>query len=160
NLSKLEIQVIDPAIADKRAALVIVWNKVHRFARLWRKLGWTMRDLDKAIISLQPKNAAGQVELTDTFVVQLSHIERLSEQFGMPVVNLLGFWAPIDTGRYQDHFAEGEPAVPSLYAQLFNNKTAAGQSLAEDPATLTGKLSDKAATIAAALQVTIDELSL
>lgn len=162
NLSKLEIQVVDPSIPDanKRAALIAVWNKVHRFARLWRKLGWPMRDLDKAIISLQPKNAAGQVDLTENFVVQLSHIERLNAQFGMPIVNLLGFWAAIDTGRYQDHFAEGEPAIPSLYAQLFNNKTAAGQSLAEDPATLTGKLSDKAATIAAALQVTIDELNL
>lgn len=158
-LNEMEIRVVDPAFPDnasKRAALKVVWNKIHRFARLQRKLGWTMRDLDKAIMALNPVNP----DITSNFLLQLSHIERLRAQFDLPVVNVLSFWAAIDTGRYRDHFAEGEPAVPSLYAQLFNNKSAAGQSLAEDPATLTGKLSENAPAIAAALQVTVDELNL
>ncbi|HEU4835000.1 MAG TPA: neuraminidase-like domain-containing protein, partial [Pyrinomonadaceae bacterium] len=162
NLSEMEIRVVDPAIPDanKKDVLKAVWNKIHRFVRLARKLGWTMRDLDRAIVALQPLNAAGKLDITSIFMVQLSHIERLRAQFDLPVVNILSFWAAIDTARYQDHFAEGEPVVPSLYAQLFNNKSAAGQSLAEDPATLTGKLSENAPVISAALQVTVDELNL
>lgn len=160
NLSKLEIQVVDPQVTDdaaKKAILIATWNKVHRFVRLARKLGWTMRDTDKAIVALQPKTA-GNLDITADFLVQLSHIQRL-RQFGLPVVNLLCFWATMDTGHYLDHFIEGEPAVPSLYATLFNNRAAAGQSLPEDPASLSGQLSENKSRIAAALQISIDELS-
>ncbi|HKG46484.1 MAG TPA: neuraminidase-like domain-containing protein, partial [Pyrinomonadaceae bacterium] len=159
NLSRLEIRVVDAGITDKPAALRAAWNRMHRFARLWRKLGWTMREIDKAIVAFQPKTS-GNLDLTADFLVQLSHVQRLRAQFNLPVVNLLSFWADIDTGRYFDNFAEGAPPVPTLYAQLFNNKSAAGQALAEDPAKLTGKLSENASTIAAALQVTSDELNL
>ena len=159
DLSKFQIQVIDPSESDKPAALRAAFNRMHRFARLWRKLGWTMRDLDKAIVALQPKKD-GKLDLTADFMVRLSHIERLRAQFNLPVVNLLSFWAPIDTGRYVDQFAEGQPAVPTLYAQLFNNKSASGQSLAEDPLALTGKLSENKSTIAAGVQVSVDDLNL
>ena len=158
NLSKLKIQVTDSTVTDKRAALKDAWKKIHRFVRLSRKLGWTMRDLDKAIVALQPTPASR--DITVNFLLHVSRIKRLSEQLGLPVVNLLSFWANMDAGRYLDHFAEGEPAVPSLYATLFNNRAAAGQSLAEDPATLTGQLSANKSRIAAALQISIDELSL
>ena len=163
NLSKLEIQVVDPQVTDdaaKKAILIATWNKIHRFVRLARNFGWTMRDLDKAIVALDPKTATGQLEITVEFLVQLSHIQRLSAQFSLPVVNLLCFWATMDTGRYIDHFIEGEPAVPSLYATLFNNRAATGQSLPEDPLTLTGKLSENKSRIAAALQISIDDLAL
>ena len=160
NLSRLQIQVTDSQITDKKAALKDAWNKIHRFVRLARKLGWTMRDLDKAIVALQPKNASVKLDITAAFLVQVSHIQRLSAQFGLPVVNLLSFWAAMDTGRYLDHFAEGEPAVPSLYATLFNNRAAAGQSLSEDPLALSGKLSETKSRIAAALQISIDDLTL
>jgi hypothetical protein len=159
NLSGLEIQVTDSQVSDKKAALIEAWNKIHRFVRLARKLGWTMRDLDKAIVALQPKSGAN-LDITADFLVQVSHIQRLSAQFSLPVVNLLSFWSTMDAGRYLDHFIESEPAAPSLYATLFNNRAAVGQSLPEDPAMLTGKLSDNKSRIAAALQISIDELSL
>ena len=158
NLSRLKIQVTDSQITDKKAALTEAWNRIHRFVRLSRKLGWTMRDLDKAIAALRPMNGAN-LDITAAFLVQLSHIRRLSAQSGLPVVNLLSFWATMDTGRYLDHFTEGEPAVPSLYATLFNNRAAAGQSLPEDPSSLDGKLSENASRIAAALQISIDDLN-
>jgi Tc toxin complex TcA C-terminal TcB-binding domain/Neuraminidase-like domain/Salmonella virulence plasmid 28.1kDa A protein len=159
NLSRLKIEVTDSAITDKKAALKEAWNKIHRFVRLSRKLGWTMRDLDKAIVALQPKNGAN-LDITAGFLVEVSRIQRLSAQFGLPVVNLLSFWKTMDSGRYLDHFVEGEPAVPSLYATLFNNRAAAGQSLPEDPATLNGKLSENKSRVGAALQISIDDLSL
>jgi len=162
NLSKLEIQVVDPQVPaeNRKAVLTATWKRIHRFVRLSRKLGWTMRDLDKAIVALQPKNDAATLDITAGFLAQVSHIQRLSAQFGLPVVNLLSFWAPMDAGRYLDQFAEGEPPVPSLYATLFNNRAAAGQSLPEDPATLTGQLSQNTSRIAAALQISLDDLAL
>lgn len=159
NLSRLEIQVTDSTVSDKKAALIEAWKKIHRFVRLARKLGWTMRDLDKAIIALQPKTGT-DLDITAAFLVQVSHIQRLSAQFSLPVVSLLSFWGTMDAGHYLDQFSEGEPAVPSLYATLFNNRVAAGQSLPEDPLTLTGNLSDNKSRIAAALQISIDDLSL
>ncbi len=162
NLSKLEIQVTDSQIPDtgKKDVLIAAWNRIHRFVRLWRKLGWAMRDLDKAIVALKPTDSTGEPDLTADFLVWLSHIQGLRSQLDLPVVNLLSFWAAIDTERYLDHLAEGQPNVPSLYAQLFNNKSATGQSLAEDPAALSGKLSENTSTISAALQITIDDLNL
>jgi hypothetical protein len=159
NLSRLQIQVTDSQITDKVTALQDAWNKIHRFVRLARKLGWTIRDLDKAMVALDPRNGA-RPDITAKFLVQMSHIQRLSAKFGLPVVNLLSFWAKMDTGRYLDHFTEGEPAAPSLYATLFNNRAAGGQSLPEDASTLTGQLSQNMSRIAAPLQVSIDDLAL
>jgi hypothetical protein len=160
NLSRLEIQVTDDQITEKQAALREAWNKIHRFVRLARKLGWTMRDLDKAIVALDPQNESAKLDITADFLVQVSHIQRLSAQFGLPVVNLLSFWGVMDNGSYLDHFVEGSPKVPSLYATLFNNRAAADQSLPEDPSTLTGTLSANTSRIAAPLQISIDDLAL
>lgn len=160
--SKLEIQVIDSAIpvADRKNRIIEVWNKIHRFVRLWKKLGWTMRDLDKAIAALQPQNSAGRRDLTGPFLAQLSHIQRLRTQFRLPVVNLLSWWANIDTQNYVDHLTNGEPAVSSLYTNLFDNNSAAGQSLGANPASLSGNMSQNAATIAAALQISATDFTL
>lgn len=157
DLTKLEIRVVDSQITDKRTALIAVWNKIHRFVRLSRRLGWTMRDLDKAIVALQPKNASDKLDITADFLLKLSNIQRLRAQFGVPVVSLLSFWADIDTGRYLDHYSEEETTIPSLYETLFNNR-AAGQSLPELPST--DKLTQHTAIISAALQISVDELTL
>jgi len=166
--SKLEIRVIDDKTASSaKDELIAAWNRIHRFARLWRKLGWTMRDLDKAITALEPGINDGKLDTTtveaersDAFLVQLSHIQRLRVETGLPVVNLLGWWADIDTRSYIDQTADREPAVASLYAQLFSNKTVSGQLVGDDPGALTGTLSGKAAAVAAALQISVEDFTL
>lgn len=160
NLSKLEIQVVDNDIPDKKEELKTVWNRIHRFVRIWRKLGWTMRDLDKAITTL-PKNSDGQSDIDfDALLKNLAHIQRLHIETGLPVVNLLGWWGNIDTVSYVDRLADGEPPVASLYAHLFGNKTVSGQLVGENPDTLSGTLSEKAAAIAAALQISVEDFTL
>ena len=159
NLSQLEIQIVDNAIADEKEKLKTVWNRIHRFVRLCRKLGWTMRDLDKAITA-QPKNNNGEVDINDPFLIKLSHIQRLHVETKLPVVNLLGWWVDIDTSSYVDHLADGEPTVASLYAQLFSNKTVSGQVVGEIPIAPGGTLSGKAAAIAAALQISVEDFTL
>jgi hypothetical protein len=87
-------------------------ERIPRFVRLWRKLGWTMRELDKAITALQP------ADLNDGFLQQLSHIQKLHAELKVPVVTVLAWYAPIDTALYDDQ----ESTRPkSLYEELFQN---------------------------------------
>jgi len=147
NLSKLEIKWLDATIL----------GKIHRFVRLWHKLGWTMRDLDKVITALKP------TDLNDDFLVQLSHIQRLRAKLNVPLVNMLSWWEAIGTASYIDHLAETQPEVASLYKQLFRNKAVINpvdEAFTEDASALSGKISDHLPTILAALGISATDLSL
>ncbi len=138
DLSKLQINGLVEAIL----------NKIHRFVRLSRKLGWPMRDLDKAITALKP------ADLNDDFLMQLSHIQRLRAALNLPVANVLSWWADIDTANYIDQKAEGQPEVKSLYERLFRNKGVINPldaTFTEDANALSGKISEHTPTLVAAL---------
>ena len=92
-----------------------VASRIVRFVRLWRQLGWTMFDVDRAISALGG-------DLTAGFLVQLSHLSRLHARFNLPVARLSAFWAPLDTVRYTNHGDTGKPVAPSLYEQLFRSR--------------------------------------
>lgn len=108
NLSMLQIRGLD----------VTNLYEMHRFVRLFRKLGWTMRDLDK----VSPVLKGFKLPFIYQNLILLSHIQRLRANLNVPLVNILSWWADIDTARYIDHFAEGQPKVKSLYERLFLNK--------------------------------------
>ena len=98
-------------------------TRMHRFLRLWRRLGWTMQEVDKAITALAPRDLSGQPLLDSTFLLRLSHVMRLRAELNVPLLNMLSWWADhVDTATYTDHTAEGQPKIPSLYDQLFLNK--------------------------------------
>jgi Tc toxin complex TcA C-terminal TcB-binding domain/Neuraminidase-like domain/Salmonella virulence plasmid 28.1kDa A protein/Putative peptidoglycan binding domain len=82
-----------------------VLSKIHRFVCLWRKLGWKMRELDRAIAAFQP------ADLNDTFLIQLSHIQRLKVSLKLSLTKVLSLWTDLDT--------DGDDA---LYNKLFLNK--------------------------------------
>ncbi|MEX2307779.1 MAG: neuraminidase-like domain-containing protein [Pirellulales bacterium] len=137
--SKLELRDLNPDFA----------SRMVRFVRLWRKLSWTMFDLDRAISSLGG-------DLTAGFLVQLSHLSRLHTRFNLPVGRLSAFWAPLDTVRYTNHGDAGKPVGPSLYEQLFRSRASINPldpGFPEDPDALTGTLTDHADAIAAALEI-------
>jgi Tc toxin complex TcA C-terminal TcB-binding domain/Neuraminidase-like domain/Putative peptidoglycan binding domain len=159
-LSKLEIQVL-AEVPNQRDALIASWDRVHRFVRLWRKLGWTMRDLDRAITALTPGGA--QREITRPFLIKLSHIKRLTAQLNVPVVNMMSWFTDIDTAGYIDHLAPGQPEVASLYKQLFRNKRVIkpiDEAFKEDASALSGRISDHLPTLVAALGVSTSDLAL
>jgi Tc toxin complex TcA C-terminal TcB-binding domain/ABC toxin N-terminal region/Neuraminidase-like domain/Putative peptidoglycan binding domain len=83
-------------------------SRLHRFVRLWRRLGWSIRDLDLAIRALVP--IAGAPALTDEVLVRLDHLRTLYKWLRLSVPETLALWRPIDTE---------EPG--SLYAKLFRN---------------------------------------
>jgi hypothetical protein len=85
-------------------------ERVHRFVRLWRAEGWTMDTLDRAI------TAFAVATFDDGFLRRISHVKRVTDSLGLPVVEVLSWWARLDTS--------GDPARdPSLYARTFQNRT-------------------------------------
>ena len=139
---------------DSGGALV---SLIARFLRLWLKLGWSMRDLDRAF------TAFGATAPDDAFLTRLSHVERLREELHLPVDRLLGFWAPIDTAVYLDQGDEGPAVSPSLYDRLFRDRAVINPpdpAFTEDPEQLDGKLTEHVAAITAALGIKAADLSM
>ncbi|WP_319576108.1 neuraminidase-like domain-containing protein [uncultured Desulfobacter sp.] len=134
-----------------------------RFVRLWRRLGWTIRDLDQAITALGPEDP-------NSFLISLAHIVKLQDQLRLPVARLFPLWTgdgarvyPIWTHGYIDHHAPEQPILPSLYEKVFRNPAVIktpDPELPADPAQLSGALNDYAVPIAAALGISTGELDL
>jgi hypothetical protein len=83
-------------------------DRLHRFLRLQRKLGWESAPLDKAICVLSANPA--QPTLDAALLVKLDHLRALAAQWRMPAVSLLALWRPIDTA-----------APGSQYESMFYN---------------------------------------
>jgi Tc toxin complex TcA C-terminal TcB-binding domain/Neuraminidase-like domain/PA14 domain/Salmonella virulence plasmid 28.1kDa A protein len=83
----------------------VTLDRLHRFIRLWKKLGWTIIDLDKTMTAL------GATLIDQGFIIELAGIQQLMTATGLPLLQVLSFWATIDTdGR------------DSLYLSLFQNR--------------------------------------
>ncbi|HWL39453.1 MAG TPA: Tc toxin subunit A, partial [Gemmatimonadaceae bacterium] len=106
DLSALVIAGLTPSALDR----------IHRFVRIAHKLAWSFSDLDKAISALSPQG------LTAAFLRQLSHIRRIQGRQTLPLVNVLAWWATIDTEISVDPDPEARKAAAPLYDRLFLNK--------------------------------------
>ena len=102
--------------ASGRVADDIAFLRINLFVRLWRKLGWTIQEVDRALQAFVPSSAPFEAASLDrqplqTALVYLAHLDALQAQ--LPVgkqarLKLLTLWADLPTtGR--------DP----LYAQLF-----------------------------------------
>jgi hypothetical protein len=93
-----------------------VLDRMHRFIRLYRKIGWSIVDLDRAMQALRA------TDITPELVIHLAHIKHLRAAFHLTNVQiLLALWAPMEcSGR------------DSLYGGLFLNKATHRQGV--DPA--------------------------
>ena len=95
-------------------------NRIHRFVRLYRKLGWTMLDLDKTITSITMKPG----DINETFVLELYFIQKLHKELDTPIIDILSWYSQIDTAVYKDHDDHQDQELSkqkSLYEQLFQN---------------------------------------
>ncbi len=81
------------------------WSAMHRFIRLWRKLGWTIHETDLVL------TATGQTELSAETIHCLSHIVRLKTELKKSLNYLAVSWGNIDSYGKK-----------SLYEKLFLNK--------------------------------------
>jgi len=142
-------------------------SRAVRFTRLWRALGWSMRELDYAITCFQkplpPPN--GATPWPASFLVALSHVKRLNEDLGIPIPRLLSWWADLDTSRHIDHDSPEQSRAASLYDELFRNPATLYPSnsafdFQDDPKHLGGWLMDHTATLAAGLGISASDLGL
>jgi peptidoglycan hydrolase-like protein with peptidoglycan-binding domain len=143
-------------------------KRVVQFLRLWRTLGWSMQDLDRVIVSFAAMTGQRRTDFPnlnrDDFVVWLSHIKRLGMALDLPVIRVLSMLNEIDHTAYVDHTASNQPLLPSLYEQLFRNKLVSNPldaAFVEDATQIDIRLtlSDHAATITAALEISQDDFN-
>jgi peptidoglycan hydrolase-like protein with peptidoglycan-binding domain len=144
-LDKTLIQYLDGnSLTDADA-----W-KLQRFIRLWRKLGWTMPELDSVLLSLGYPDA-----IPADCLQKLSHVKQLQTELNLTLPKLLSFWSNIET--------HGEKP---LYKTLFQNKAVfnppdsdfqlnEAQDELADP---TKELTDKQPAILAALRIKASDL--
>jgi hypothetical protein len=124
------------------------WLRINQFIRLWRRLGWSIIDVDRALIAL------GSVQIDIQAILSLRVIKRLMKLLKLPIAQVLSFWAGIDT-----------QGPDSLYERLFRSR--AMQKL-DDSFELkpertelkkTDKLSDHAPALLAALHISEADLA-
>ncbi|MCM3870736.1 MAG: peptidoglycan-binding protein, partial [Pyrinomonadaceae bacterium] len=96
DLSKMKIEPLT----------VPVLNRMHRFIRLWRKLGWTIEELDHAIFALQPG------KINAHLLQNLSLVKQLEADLNLALDSMLSLWSNIET-----------TGDNPLYYRLFLNRT-------------------------------------
>ena len=133
-------------------------DRIHRFLRLQKALGWTTLELDQAITAMQAP------DLTAEFLMQISQIRRLNDQLTIPIIEMLSWWSTISTAVIDEDSGE-----ISFYESLFLNNAVLSpvdeafalnldRSDLENAGTTT--MGDHTAAILAALAITETELSL
>jgi hypothetical protein len=99
-----ECDVEHTTIANLDAAAL---DRAHRFLRLWHRLGWSMADLDRAVLALGGT-------LDSATLRRLAQVRTVVTELRVPLADALALWAPIDTwGR------------DSRYVALFQNRAVA-----------------------------------
>jgi ABC toxin N-terminal region/Neuraminidase-like domain len=136
-------------------------DRIHRFVRLWRALGWTADELDLALMAVQPGAHDGAELLR-----RLAHLLRLRRTLGLDVEVVAAWWGGLGTPVTTAHTRPGQPVIRPLYDRLFLSPLAGNPPdpafrLTPDRTELAvpgGSISGKAAQVRAALGLRQDEL--
>ena len=165
NFDQVELRYADPDMESNRLR-PFEFVRLIRFIRLWKKLGWSIEQTDKAVAALYPAaqtpddadDAVNLERLDAGFLVCLPRLgivrramERLELRPQRDLLSLLACFAPID--------AYGES---SLYWQMFLGLSQTDEAFAEDGYgnVLTDErenLLDHAETLRAAFSLTAGE---
>jgi hypothetical protein len=85
---------------------------MHRFTRLWSRVGGSMRDLDRCLQAL-----GGPIDAQALH--GLSLLRRLQGRLAQPPRVLLAMLGHLETRAWVDHTLDGTPRLPSLYDTTF-----------------------------------------
>ena len=151
-----------------------VLDRLHRFVRLWRCLGWDPYDLDNAITTMQSTTAPGLPQLSPQFLRQTACAAAAMTAYSLPVASDVALFAPAPTAA--TIATRDIPTLPgdderySLYHDLFENLTvlnppdpvfmlnASGTEIAAIASA--PQLSDHSAALTAALGISASDLAL
>lgn len=122
-----ECDTAEMLLGSMNAALA---RRIHIFVRLWRKLGWTTVELDRAILAYGTGSAVSGFEVfTDLFLRFVANIARLHASSKLPILQLLDLFGQpsatsfLDTTEYWDHTGKLPQRTLSRYQQWFDNPT-------------------------------------
>ena len=136
-------------------------NRMHRFIRLWRKLGCAMWELDLLLPDTDPDPGVIDKRLIDAVLQDISGMNRLREQTSQDWRIIYSLYNGIDHEVYLDRTRDGAPAVQTLYQRLFRNKLVdAVASFPPSPDQITGTIADQVPGILAAFRIKEIELNL
>jgi Tc toxin complex TcA C-terminal TcB-binding domain/Neuraminidase-like domain/Putative peptidoglycan binding domain len=96
-------------------------DRLHRFVRLQRRLGWEAYDLDDAIASLQAGAPAGLARLNDLLLRQLAAVTAAVGRYSFSAAEAVALFAAIETRDVPT--LPGDDPRYSLYDDLFANLT-------------------------------------
>ena len=117
--------------ASSKKADDIAFLKINLFVRLWRKLGWTIEEVDCALQAFIPESTPFEVDHLDkspfkTALIYIAHVKALDAQLRIGKQNrlkLLTLWSDLNTSGKN-----------SLYTQLFlTRKILKNDSVFDDP---------------------------
>lgn len=114
--------------AEGTAADPLAYLRLALFVRLWRKLGWTMEETDRALSTFIPSGSLPLTATTigpalDTALVYCAHLQALATALGTARLPLLTLWGPLAT-----------TGKSPLYAQLFLTPSVLGNDpVFDDP---------------------------
>ncbi|WP_437635614.1 neuraminidase-like domain-containing protein [Sorangium sp. So ce854] len=88
-------------------------RRISFFVRLWRKLGWSMRELDAYLVGLEGGSIPADL-------VRLSQVKRLVDELKVPPLGVIAWYAALDTRRtgrikkslFDEVFLVGAPNQP------------------------------------------------
>jgi hypothetical protein len=150
-----------------------VLDRIHRFVRLQRCVGWSPYDLDNAIASLQSLSGAGLPRLNDELLRQLACVSAAMQRYSLSVPSAVALFAP--TPASVTIATRAIPTLPgdeprySLYHDLFENLTvlnppdvafALNPEGTELAASSPPPLEEHRAALIAALQISEEDLAL
>jgi hypothetical protein len=102
-----------------------ILERIHRFVRLWRCLGWDPYDLDNAIVSLQGVSAPGLAQLNDLLLRQLACVAAAMKRYSLSVAGAVALFAPtpdaVTIATRKIGTLPGDEPKYSLYRELFEN---------------------------------------
>ena len=93
-------------------------DRLHRFVRLWRALGWKPSALDLALASA----SAVSNQFSNT-LKQLSYFARLQHRLNLPIPTIASWWGIFVTPDYHDYSVPGAPEILSVYERIFLSPT-------------------------------------
>ncbi|GIJ55002.1 hypothetical protein Vau01_025180 [Virgisporangium aurantiacum] len=93
---------------------VAFFDRLHRFVRLWRALGWSIADVDAAVTAFAEDGA-----LTYTTLYRISHLVRLRRAVGLDVDELIDWYGGIGTRDRRKHTDDDGTDLPARFDQLF-----------------------------------------
>jgi peptidoglycan hydrolase-like protein with peptidoglycan-binding domain len=131
-----------------------VLTRMNQLVRLWRKLGWTILETDRALHALTPDSTLPV--LTNELLVRLSHVATLSSELRLHLAQALMLWKPIDTAEPHSQYRKlfYNPAVFKAQDDVFGLRPD-GQELVRTDTLLV----DQSATLQAVFRLNADSLA-